>query len=76
LRRFWHVLGWLVTVEVLMIIFGVATAPLLLAFVTDIAVVILLIRSCTEMRAAPPVSVRSVIGRHNRDIQYTEPRNG
>jgi hypothetical protein len=38
--------------------FGVMTAPLLLAFVTDTAVAMLLIRSCTEMRAALPVSLR------------------
>ena len=59
MRRFWRVLGWLVTVEVLMTAFGVTTAPLLLAFVTDIAVAMLLIRSCREMRIGLPASLRS-----------------
>ena len=39
--------------------FGVTTAPLLLAFVTDIGVAILLSRSCREMRIGLPASLRS-----------------
>jgi hypothetical protein len=58
LHRFCRVLCWLVTVEVLMIAFGMTTAPLLLAFVADIAVAMLLIRSCKEMRIALPASLR------------------
>jgi len=59
LRRFWRVFDWLVTVEISMITFGAITAPLLLACVTDIAVAIVLIRNCTEMRIALLASVRS-----------------
>jgi hypothetical protein len=61
LRRIWHLLGWFVIVEVLITAFGVTTAPLLLALVTDTAVALLLVRSCMEMRAAQPVSPTSPI---------------
>lgn len=48
----WRLVVWLAAVEASMTVFGVTTAPLLLAFVADIAVGWLIIRSIIEMRAA------------------------
>jgi hypothetical protein len=55
LRRLWRFLGWFVVVNALITIFGVTTAPLLLAFAADAVVGLLIIRSCFEMRDALPV---------------------
>ena len=38
MRRLWSVLGWFVVVDALITMFGVTTAPLLLAFAADIVV--------------------------------------
>jgi hypothetical protein len=46
LRRLWSVLGWFVVVDALITMFGVTTAPLLLAFAADIVVGWLIIRNC------------------------------
>jgi hypothetical protein len=55
LRRLWSVLGWFVVVDTLITMFGVTTAPLLLAFAADTVVGWLIIRNCFEMRDALPV---------------------
>jgi hypothetical protein len=51
----WRLLGWFVVVETLITIFGVTTAPLLLAVAADTVVGFLIIRSRLEMRAAPEI---------------------
>jgi hypothetical protein len=51
LRRLWEFFGWFVVVDVLITIFGVITAPLLLSLALDVAIGLLVIRSCMEMRA-------------------------
>jgi hypothetical protein len=55
LRRLWSVLGWFVVVDALITMFGVTTAPLLLAFAADIVVGWLIIRNCLQMQDALPV---------------------
>jgi hypothetical protein len=57
LQRIWHLLGWFVLFELSIIIFGVTSAPLLLALVVDTAAALLLVRSWIEMRGALPVNV-------------------
>jgi hypothetical protein len=52
LRRLWCFLGWFVVVDALITMFGVTTAPLLLAFAADTVVGWLIIRDCSEMRDA------------------------
>jgi hypothetical protein len=51
LRRLWRLFGWFVVVEALITVFGVISAPLLLSLALDVAVGLLVIRSCMEMRA-------------------------
>jgi hypothetical protein len=55
LRRLWSVLGWFVVVDALITMFGVTTAPLLLAFAADTVVGWLIIRNCFQMQDALPV---------------------
>jgi len=55
LRRLWSVLGWFVVVDALITMFGVTTAPLLLAFAAAIVVGWLIIRNCLQMQDALPV---------------------
>jgi hypothetical protein len=52
LRRLWRFLGWFVVVDALITIFGVTTAPLLLAFAADAVVGLLIIRDCFAIRDA------------------------
>jgi hypothetical protein len=51
LSRLWRVLAWFVVVDLLITMFGVMTAPLLLALAADTAVMVLLVRSLVENRA-------------------------
>jgi hypothetical protein len=51
LRRLWRLFGWFIVVDALITVFGVSTAPLLLSLALDVAVGLLVIRSCMEMRA-------------------------
>ena len=60
MSRLWHLLGWLVIVEIFIIAFGLTGAPLLLVLVADAAAVLLLIQSCAATRRALPVSVPGV----------------
>ena len=50
MRRLWRLLGWFVVVDGLITVFGVITAALLLFLALDVAVGLLVIRSCMEMR--------------------------
>jgi hypothetical protein len=60
LSRLWHLLGWLVIVEIFIIAFGLTGAPLLLVLVTDAAAVLVLIQRRAETRRALPVNVPAV----------------
>ena len=51
MQRFWRLFGWFVVVDALITAFGGSTAPLLLSIALDVAVGLLVIRSCMEMRA-------------------------
>lgn len=56
MQSFWRLLGWLVVVEALITIFGVTTGPLMLALAADVAVGLLIVRSCLDIRDSLPVS--------------------
>jgi hypothetical protein len=62
----WRLLVWFVAVETLITIFGVTTAPLLLAVAADTVVVFLIIRSCLDMRAAPVIELHAIAPNHHR----------
>ena len=53
MSRLWRLLAWFVVVDLLITMFGVMTAPLLLALAADAAVIVLLVRSLVESRAQP-----------------------
>ena len=53
MSRLWRLLAWFALVDLLITIFGVMTAPLLIALAADAAVVALLIRSLAESRTRP-----------------------
>jgi hypothetical protein len=46
----WRLLGWSLVVNLLMIIFGVTTAPVLLSLAADGAIALLLLRRYMDMR--------------------------
>jgi hypothetical protein len=60
LRRLWRFLVWFVVVDALITTFSVTTGPLLLSLAVDSVVVLLIIRSCSELRAAMLVAKRPV----------------
>jgi hypothetical protein len=48
LSRLAYVLAWFLVVDLLITMFGLMTAPLLLALAADAAVIVLLVRSIAE----------------------------
>jgi hypothetical protein len=63
LRQLWRLLGWFLVVDTVITVFGVSMTPLLLCAAADTFVVLLIIRSCMENRAATLIpALRSANG--------------
>jgi hypothetical protein len=63
LRQLWRLLGWFLVVDTLITVFGLSITPLLVCLAADTFIVLLIIRSCVEIRAATLIpALRSANG--------------